>query len=76
MYIYMYLYIYIYIYIYIGKQLIIILINLFFMLQFNCCLLIWMGYSRAHNRKISFIKDRVHERCLRIIYNIIISHHL
>ena len=63
-------------YIYIVKQLILILMNLFFKLQFNFCLLIWMGYSRAHNRKISFIKDRIHERCLRIIYNIISSHHL
>ena len=67
---------YIYIYIYIGKQLIHILMNLLFKLQFNCCPLIWMGYSRAHNRKISIIKNRIYEKCLRIIYNIISSHYL
>ena len=39
--------------------------NSFFKTQFNYCLLIWMCHSREKNRKIS----RLHERCLRTIYN-------
>ena len=34
------------------------------MLQFNYCPLTWMWHSRAKNNKI----NRLHERCLRIIY--------
>ena len=36
-----------------------------FSTQFNCCPLIWICQSRKNNNKIS----RLHERCLRIIYN-------
>ena len=42
-----------------------ILMNSFFRLQFNYCPLIWMCHSRTNNRKT----NRLHERCLRIIYN-------
>ena len=42
-----------------------ILINTFFNSQFSYCLLIWTCHSRANNRKI----NRLHDRCLRIIYN-------
>ena len=41
-----------------------LLVNAFFMSQFNYCPLIWMCYNRTKN-KIS----RVYERCLRLIYN-------
>ena len=41
------------------------LMNAFFNSQFNYCPLIWMCYSRENNNKI----NRLHERCLRIIYN-------
>ena len=41
------------------------LLNTFFISQFNYCPLIWMCHSRAKNNKI----NRLHERCLRIIYN-------
>ena len=40
------------------------LLNTFFMSQFNYCPLTWMCHSRAENNKI----NRLHERCLRIIY--------
>ena len=33
--------------------------------QFNYCPLIWMCHNRTNDRKI----NRLHERCLRIIYN-------
>ena len=33
--------------------------------QFNYCPLIWMCHNRTANRKM----NRLHERCLRIIYN-------
>ena len=36
----------------------------FFDSQFKYCPLIWMCHSRTNKRKI----DRLHERCLRIIY--------
>ena len=36
-----------------------------FSTQLNYCLLIWMCQSRKNNNKIS----RLHERCLRTIYN-------
>ena len=38
--------------------------NAFFKLQFNYCPLIWMCHSHIINKKI----NRLHERCLRIIY--------
>ena len=41
------------------------LLNAFFKSQFNYCPLVWMFHSRAINNKI----NRLHERCLRIIYN-------
>ena len=42
-----------------------ILMNAFFKAQFNYCPVIWMNHSRGLNNKI----NRLHERCLRIIYN-------
>ena len=39
--------------------------NAFFKAQFNYCPAIWMFDSRSLNNKI----NRLHERCLRIIYN-------
>ena len=39
--------------------------NSFFKTQFNYCPLIWIYDSRENDRKI----NRLHERCLRIIYN-------
>ena len=39
--------------------------NAFFNSQFNYCPLIWMCHSCENNNKI----NRLHERCLRIIYN-------
>ena len=39
--------------------------NAFFKAQFNYCLVIRMFHSRSLNNKI----NRLHERCLRIIYN-------
>jgi len=42
-----------------------LLMNAFFTSQFNYCPLVWMCHSRKNNRKI----NRLHERCLRIIYN-------
>ena len=39
--------------------------NAFFKSQFNCCPLLWMCHSPANNGKI----NRLHERCLRIIYS-------
>ena len=42
-----------------------ILMNVFFDSQFNYCPLIWMFHSRNLNNKI----NRLHERCLRVIYN-------
>ena len=41
------------------------LMNAFFKSQFNYCPLIWMYHSRKNNNKI----NRLHEKCLRIIYN-------
>ena len=41
------------------------LMNAFFNSQFNYFLLIWMCHSRENNNKI----NRLHERCLGIIYN-------
>ena len=42
-----------------------ILMNAFFKAQFNYCPIIWMFHSRNLNNKI----NRLHERCLRMIYN-------
>ena len=42
-----------------------LLMNSFFISQFNYCPLIWMCHSRTINNKI----NSLHERCLRIIYN-------
>ena len=42
-----------------------ILMNTFFKAQFNYCPAIWMFHSRTLNNKI----NRLHERCLRILYN-------
>ena len=42
-----------------------ILLNAFFKAQFNYCPAIWVFHSRALNNKI----NRLHESCLRIIYN-------
>ena len=42
-----------------------ILMNAFFKAQFNYCHIIWMFHSRCLNNKI----NRLHERCLRMIYN-------
>ena len=39
--------------------------NAFFKSQFSYCPLAWMCHSRANNGKI----NRLHERCLRIIYS-------
>ena len=41
------------------------LMNAFFDSQFNYCPVIWMFHSRSLNNKI----NRLHERCLRIIYS-------
>ena len=41
-----------------------ILMNAFFKSQFSYCPLIWMCHSRANNNKI----NRLHERCLRIVF--------
>ena len=42
-----------------------ILMNVFFDSQFNYCPLIWMLHGRNLNNKI----NRLHEHCLRVIYN-------
>ena len=42
-----------------------ILMNAFFKSQFNYCPTIWMFHNGSLNNKI----NRLHERCLRIIYN-------
>ena len=42
-----------------------ILINAFFTSQFSYCPPVWMCYSRTNNSKI----NRLHERCLRLVYN-------
>ena len=42
-----------------------LIINAFFKSQFSYCPLSWMFHSRALNNKI----NRLHERCLRIMYN-------
>ena len=42
-----------------------LLVNAFFYSQFNHCQLVWMCHNRINNNKI----NRLHERCLRLIYN-------
>ena len=42
-----------------------LLLNGFFMSQFNYCQLVWMCHNRTKNNKI----NRLHERYLRLIYN-------
>ena len=42
-----------------------ILMNAFFISQFSYCPPVWMCHSRTNNSKI----NRLHERCLRIVYN-------
>ena len=42
-----------------------LLMNLVFTSQFNYCPLVWM----CHNRTIINKINRLHERCLRIVYN-------
>ena len=42
-----------------------ILLHVFFISQFSYCPLVWIYHSRGKNNKI----NRIHERCLRIIYN-------
>ena len=42
-----------------------ILMNTFFKSQFSYCPLVWMCHSRANNGKT----NRLHERCLQIIYS-------
>ena len=42
-----------------------ILMNAFFKSQLSYCLLVWMCHSRANSSKI----NRLHERCLQIIYS-------
>ena len=42
-----------------------LLVNVFFYSQFNYCQLVWMCHNRTNNNKI----NRLHERCLRLIYN-------
>ena len=42
-----------------------LLLNAFFKVQFNYCLVVWMFHSRSLNNKI----NRLHEPCLRIAYN-------
>ena len=42
-----------------------LLINSFFIFQFNYCQLIWMCYNWTKNNKI----NRLPERCLRLLYN-------
>ena len=42
-----------------------LLVNAFFYSQFNYCQPVWMCHNRTNNNKI----NRLHERCLRLIYN-------
>ena len=42
-----------------------LLVNTFFYSQFKYCQLVWMCHNRTNNNKI----NRLHERCLRLIYN-------
>ena len=42
-----------------------LLMNLFFTSQFNYCPLVWMCHNRTIDNKI----NRLHEKCLRFVYN-------
>ena len=42
-----------------------LIMNAFFSSQFDYCPLTWMFHNRSLNHKI----NRLHERCLRVIYN-------
>ena len=42
-----------------------LLMNAFFTSQFSYCPPVWICHSRTNNNKI----NRLHERCLRIVYN-------
>ena len=42
-----------------------LLINAFFVFQFNYCQLAWVFHNRTKNNNI----NRLHKRCLRLIYN-------
>ena len=42
-----------------------LLVNAFFYSQFNYCQLVWMCHNRTNSNKI----NRLHERCLRLIYD-------
>ena len=42
-----------------------LLVNVFFYSQFNYCQFVWTCHNRANNNKI----NRLHERCLPLIYN-------
>ena len=42
-----------------------LLVNVFFYSQFNYCQLVLMCHNRTNNNKI----NRLHERCLRLIYD-------
>ena len=42
-----------------------LLVNAFFYSQFSYCQLVWMCHNRTNNNKI----NRLHERCLRLIYS-------
>ena len=50
---------------YMGTTGKVILMNAFFKSEFNYCPLVWMCCNRSLNTKI----NRLHERCLRIVYN-------
>ena len=43
----------------------IFLLNAFFMSQFSYCQLVWLCHNRTKNNQI----NRLHRRCLRLIYN-------
>ena len=47
------------------KRRILMIFFFFFNAHFNYCPTIWVFYSRSLNTKI----NRLHERCLRLIYN-------
>ena len=42
-----------------------LIVNAFVYSQFNYCQLVWVSLNRANNNKI----NRLHEICLRLIYN-------
>ena len=42
-----------------------LLVNAFFYSQFNYCQFVWICNNRTNNNKI----NRLHERCIRLIYN-------